>query len=281
MSTVKGEDRNALWARLEDLCAAAQKGEMRITPFLSPKDCHDAEVFLKARGVSYAVYGGYMGAERCRVYVLPDYMESLGQLASSDGSESNDGDIASNFEEQLSAFGLTSQISVLSIKGSGYRDLTHRDFLGALLGLGLERGVLGDMLVEVEAKSAVLFCEETIGRFLLQELTQVGNDKVKVLSLGAGEWTLPERHMLPIGDTVASPRLDCIVAALCGLSREKAGDAVRRGLVELNFEREERPDHTVTVPAQLSVRGFGRYRILSLSERTRKGRFRLTAEKYL
>ncbi len=280
MSTVKGEGCNALLARLEDLCTGAQKGEMKLTPFLSPKDCHDAETFLKGRGVPYAVYGGYDGAERCRVYVLPDYMETLARSVFCEKADSADNTVP-NWEEQLSAYGLTSQICVLEIKGSGYRNLTHRDFLGALLGLGLERGVLGDMLVEVETKSAVLFCEETISRFLLQELTQVGNDKVKVRALAAGEWTLPERHMLSIGDTVASPRLDCVVAALCGLSREKAGEAVRGGLVELNFEREERPDHTVTVPAQLSVRGFGRYRILSLSNRTRKGRFRLTAEKYL
>ena len=52
-------------------------------------------------------------------------------------------------------------------------------------------------------------------------------------------------------------------------------------MVEINFESEERPDRTVTAPALLSIRGFGRYRILALTDRTKKGRVRLEAEKYL
>jgi RNA-binding protein YlmH len=86
---------------------------------------------------------------------------------------------------------------------------------------------------------------------------------------------------MPISDTVASPRLDCIVGALCSLSREKARATVESGLVELDFEREERPDRTVSAPCIISVRGYGRFRINSVSDMTKKGRYRLNAEKFV
>ena len=89
-----------------------------------------------------------------------------------------------------------------------------------------------------------------------------------------------EPRTTELSDTVASARLDCVVASLCRLSREKARECVLSELVELNFEVEDRPDHAVEAPAILSVRGVGRFRVLSLSELTKKGRLRLRAEKY-
>ena len=172
-------------------------------------------------------------------------------------------------------------ICALRIEGSGYRVLTHRDFLGSLLGLGLERSILGDVVVEDgQGKSAVLFCEDRIADFIEEHLIRVANDKVKVSRLELSMYVPPKRDFTPIADTVASARLDGVVAALCGLSREKARDTVLGGLVEINFEREERPDRTVTPPALISVRGVGRFRVLCLNDRTRKGRIRMEAEQF-
>ena len=149
------------------------------------------------------------------------------------------------------------------------------------MGLGLERSVLGDIAVNGEGTEAFLFCEAAIADFLESELTAVANDKVSARRTSLAELSLPARRTQPISDTVASPRLDSVVAALCGLSREKGRVTVAAGLVELNFESEDRPDRTVASGSVISVRGFGKYRILSLTDRTKKGRFRLSAEKYL
>ena len=96
-----------------------------------------------------------------------------------------------------------------------------------------------------------------------------------------GNIQIPDRKTQPIRDTVASPRLDAVVAALCNLSRERARAAVVSGLVEIDFESEERPDRTLSADTTVSVRGFGRYRVTALSDKTKKGRYRLEAEKYV
>ncbi len=262
------EEFGHLFARLDDLAARSAKGEVAISPFLSPRELYFSEKYLQRKGVRAVSFGGVRDAERRRLYLLPEYMDETD-------------------EERLSAtlrdFGFESEIAAIRVRGSGYRALSHRDFLGSLLGLGLTRSVLGDILpLGEEQREAVVLCESGIAPFLETHLERVGNDKVSLSRVGEEELrTLSaERRRTPISDTVASARLDCVVAALCRLSRERARECVERELVELNFEKETRPDRTVDAPAILSVRGVGRFRVLSLGGQTKKGRLRLVAEKY-
>ena len=274
MDVKEKEEFGALYARLEDLCLRAERGEAAVSSFLSPREQHYAARYLERRGARFFAFGGCVGAERKRLYFVPDYVELSDALLRDSAAERTCVDV-------LGEFGIEAQICALRITGSGYRALTHRDFLGSLLGLGLERSVLGDVAVENEQGTvATVFCEEQIAVFVEDALERVANDKVKISRLDVSSYALPKRELVAIHDTVASTRLDGVVAALCGFSREKAREAVVGGLVEINFEREERPDRTVTPPALISVRGVGRFRVLSLNDRTRKGRIRMEAEQF-
>ena len=264
----QGKDIAALEARLCDLAARAERGEVAVSAFLSPREGAWASRYLTFRGIPYRTFGGYDEAERVRVYLLPSYM---------DGSNEED-----TLTFLLQSFGYESGIACLSVRGSGYAVLTHRDFLGSLLGLGLERSVIGDILVsDAVPVQAFVFCDAQIVPFLLSEWKKVANDTVRVSLLEPSEIDIPPRRFSTIHDTLASPRLDGVVAALCRLSRDRAKTAVEAGLVELDFEREERPDRTVSEGSIVSVRGYGRFRMVSLSEQTKKGRFRMEAQKYL
>ena len=260
----QGWERKALEARLGDLAAAAERGELAVSAFLTPKEGLVATRYFKTHGISYRMFGGYADAERVRAYVLPSYMEGVDE---------------SDLSSLLESFGYESRISCLRVKGSGYASLSHRDFLGSLLGLGLERSIIGDLLVT--DGTALVFCDTPIVSFLLEEWRKVGNDAVRISLVEDPSTDIPPRQFATIHDTIASPRLDAVVSALCRLSRDRAKTAVETGLVELDFEREERPDRIVGASSIISVRGYGRYRILSVSEQTKKGRFRLDAQKYL
>lgn len=258
------EGLSELFARLEDMASKADRGELAISPFLTPREIHYAHKQLSKMGRRYEFFGGYEDAERKRLYLLPDYMEDAELL------------------QAIEDFGFSSEITAIEIVGSGYRELTHRDFLGSLLGLGLERAVIGDIVVFDDAKTkAVAFCDSRIAGFILQTLEKVANDKVKVKKLDISSLQLPARRFMPVSDTVASPRLDSIVASLCSLSRSKASEIVLGGVVELDFEVEDRPDRAVEDGAVISVRGYGKFRIHSVGELTRKGRYRLIADKYV
>lgn len=259
----KDKELRELYARLDDLRDLCERGEIGVSQFLTEAERARADAYLKRSGLNSFFFGGYSDAERTRLYVLPDYMEGVGVIED---------------------YGYSLQIKALCVRGSGYSKLTHRDFLGSLLSLGIERAVIGDIAVSEDGHSATVFCDERISPFICSSLERVGGDKVAIKELDIRELDeskLPKRRFAPINTTVSSARLDCVVSALCNLSRERASELIAAGLVELDFEIEQRPDRKLTPPCVMSVRGFGKYRVLSVDTPTKKGRYRLEAKKYL
>lgn len=258
------EDIARMYARLDDLCRAADRGEVGQSDFLTPRELHYAQVYLNKRGAGFLSFGGYADAERRKIYVLPDYMEGASDIA------------------ELEDYGHDSSVGAVRVSTAGYRRLSHRDYLGSILGLGLERSVMGDILVfGDDGAAAVIFCNKALVPFLTEELVWVAREKVRCVAVDLSDIEMPERRFAAINDTVASPRADCIVGALCSLSRERAREAVVSGLVEVDFEPEERPDRALSAPCLVSVRGYGRFRVISVEDKTKKGRYRLVAEKFL
>ena len=253
---------DSLFARLEDLKKCAIRGNLGISAFFSPREIHASEEYLKRGGTAFISFGGYFFAERRRIYLLPDFMESV-----CDATEIID-------------YGFSSDIDALLIKGSGFEELSHRAVMGSILGLGVERDVVGD-IVMLDEHRAVVFCDSKMSAFFIEGLLRVGRDKVSVERIELDEAILPAKKTVKINDTVASSRLDCVVAALCSLSRERAKERIGESLVELDYETVERPDKEVSAPAVISVRGVGKFSVISLGEKTKKGRMRLVAEKYL
>ncbi len=265
MNTV--EDNSVLFARLDDLCRFARQGILGSSCFLSPRELHFATRHLEGVGFSHRFieWGGFDGAERRKIFLLPDYIDGACEY------------------KELFDYGFEDELALICVRGSGYKKLSHRDFLGSVLNLGLQRTVIGDILVSEQEgiPRATLVCEASVADFIVSELTRVGGDTVKAEKMSFDELMIPQKRFQNIRDTVASARADCIVSALCSLSREKARAVVADGLVEIDYEPEERPDRTVAAPCIFTVRGYGKFRINSVSEQTKKGRYRLDADKYL
>ncbi len=255
-------EKNDLISRASDLIADAMRGIPRETGFLTPKEEFELRAFLSARHIDHFFFGGYSEAERKKCYLLPDYIP-----VPEDGKE----------EETQKAY-FPDSILTISISGSKYNTLTNRDYLGAVMNLGIERSTVGDIR-ETSPHSAILFSERPAGLLLLSDLTRVGREAVSVVARGDIS-LIPPRQFLRINDTVQSPRLDGVVAALCRLSREDAKNIIQRGDVLLNYREEAKPDRPVFENDILTVKGHGKYKMISLSEQNKRGRLRLAADKY-
>lgn len=262
--------RDLFEARLEDAIRKCNAGSVAHLPFLTMRQRRRAERLLDARGMRENVWfwGGHPTAERACLFLLPDYLVAI---------LPEDADEREAALPDYLADELQDAVVALSMQGSGFRNLSHRDYLGAVLGLGIERDALGDIAVQNE-HSAILFCPRTLAGFLSGELTKVGSDTVRCRECQIDESFTDGKKYRPISDTVASARLDCVVAALCNLSREAAQSAVRSGLVEVDFEPEERVDTVLEPPITVSVRGHGRFILRSFDGETKKGRLRLRAD---
>ena len=278
-SHIHDEDVRLLLSRLDDLVRVGGRGEAAVSSFLTPREAKYARAHLSARvsAGTAVLWGGYPTAERVRAVILPDYTEGLVDPAA----------LMSDPVAVLSDAGLDDLAETIRgavcpvlVKGSGFRELSHRDYLGSVLGLGLERDAIGDILIP-DSHSAILLTDTRVVDFLTTQLEKVATDTVRVSRLPEGTALTGTRRLQPITDTVASERLDCVVAALCNLSREKAQMAVRSGLVELDYEAVEACDTTVEAPAVISVRGYGKFAVHAFDGTTRKGRIRLSAGKYI
>lgn len=268
---MRGQGDGALFeARIEDLVRQAEnRYETAFGGFLSPGEAARTRLFLKTlRSEAIPVFfGGYGGCERTRLLVLPAYMET---------EEPLDGDRLRTVYPELAA----SAVTAVRIRGSGYRKLSHRDYMGSVLGLGLERDVIGDIVTEGDF-SSLLFCDPKVVAYVLQELHKIGSDTVKVEPAEIPADFRAERQFETIRDTVASARLDCIVAALAGLAREKAQNVIRADEVEVDYLTENRVDRVISAGSIITVRHVGKFVLRSAEEQTKKGRYRLVADKYI
>ena len=267
------EQLRLLLSHVDDLCRRAAGGAIGSTAFLTMREQIEIDRHIGSAGKRSTVFwGGYMGSERKMLFCLPDYIsDSLGVPVRELGAEELLPWLGESFAECM---------AVLKVKGSGFRELEHRSYLGSLLSLGIERSVIGDIVVQ-SPHEALVVCERKISDYLLTSWKTVGADTVKVSRVELPADFCIERKYETIHDTIASERLDCVLAALTNLSREKAQSMIRAGLVDVDFLTEQRPDRSVPDGAMLSVRGYGRYEVVGTDGVTRKGRLRLIAKRFI
>lgn len=246
-------DERLLLGRIWDKWEQCQKRNVpSVTGFLSPQEQAMAQRLLSAMGVmsGFLFWGGYDGAERRQLHFLPDWQD-----------EAED--------------------SIHLLRCQFYEDgaLSHRDFLGSLMGLGLTREKIGDILVM--ENSADILVSDSVSDFLLTNWNSAGRSKIKVTQQDLHHLHIPQQHTKEIRDTVPSLRLDCIVAAGFSTSRVKAAEAIAAGRVQINWTTCQKSDATVSEGDVLSVRGLGKCRLESIGNITKKGRVFVTLQRYI
>ena len=227
--------------RLLELASQADRqGRCRFTPFLTPPEAELALAAGKRARVATELSGGYEGAERCIARFAP-------------------------LTDEPEAF----PIVTLQVSWPHQDAPEHRDLLGGLMGLGIRRACVGDIVLLPDC--AYLFMESTLSAMVAQSLTEAGRVRLSVRVADAPP-DIAAQNGQEIRFTVQSPRLDAVVADSFHLSRGDAAALVESGAVKLRHAPTLRPDARVEVGDAISVRGYGRLAVEEIGEPTRKGR---------
>ena len=157
--------------------------------------------------------------------------------------------------------------------------LTHRDYLGALMGLGLTREKIGDILLTGQGAQVVVLRETA--PILLSQWTQAGKYPVKLAPLPLDQLTPTPGERKQIRATVASPRLDAVVSAGFSIPRSRAADLIRAGRVAVNHRPCDKADKVVAAGDVLTCRGLGKCVLTELGGTSKRGRLILALERYL
>ncbi len=168
-------------------------------------------------------------------------------------------------------------VTALEIRYKPEFDLRHRDFLGSLMGLGLRRETVGDILVG--AGRAVVFVRDDIAPFILSQLDKIGRIGVKVGYADVSD--LPEANDFEeLVLTLSSLRLDAFVAGVTHLSREKAARLIKNEMVMVDHVVEDGVAYTLYEGASVTIRKYGKYVLSALLGESRKGKLRVSVKHY-
>lgn len=150
-----------------------------------------------------------------------------------------------------------------------FRKIGHRDILGSLMALQIDRHSIGDLFLDEQLSLAVIYTGSEMARFLIDNYHSIANLNVSFREVDP---IIPERRQEEIIVNVAALRMDCVTAALAHTSRENAKEMIRQGKVMVNHRLLEKADSLCNNNCTISIRGIGRFTYVSEHGRTRKNR---------
>lgn len=245
-------EKHELTRRAEDLWDRCHRsGTLTHTGFLTPAERYQLECWAKHSGARLLCFGGGEDCERTIAFFLPDWLEE-------DGFKPSD---------YLSAMRIT----------AFFGEPGHRDYMGAILGMGIGREWLGD--IRVLGDTAWIFCMPSVLRHLLS-IDKVGRFSVRAEEIPLDAVPVPERRVNQRSFTVNSLRLDAVAAGMFSLSRTEAARQIEAGALSLNYEECLKSDKLVQVGDVISLRGKGKGKLTGTGGESRKGRLFVYTETY-
>ena len=249
-----GEDRMLLAKVWDKINAGLRRNIIANTCFLSPRELEMTR-YLFGDLPGLHSFGGYEDAERKMLIYLPDYLE----------------------EEALFA----EDSPVVCLRATFFQEdsLSHRDFLGALMGAGIGRETVGDICVG--KGSCDFFVTEEIAPYIEQSFTSAGRTHLHMERIPLMEASIPEPEVKEIKDTLASLRLDSVISSGFRIGRSLAAQYVNSGKAAIDGLPCEKPDKAVAEGAKISVRGLGKIKLTAINGKTKKDRISVTIHRYI
>lgn len=252
---LKGVENIAAVTRVIDQAnQAIRTWEQVVTDFLSPPELFEAQsLFQRLTDVHLRAVGGYPQAERQRLVIA---------------------------RSELPLEGDSNPLVLLSVAGNFLFDTaTHRDFLGAILGTGIVREKVGDIIVLGERGAQVIVVPELV-EFLSMHLMQVRSVPVKTQAVDFTELRVREPKRKELTTVEASMRLDAIASAGFGMSRSKMANLIGTGDVRVNWKPITQSSHAVKTGDLIAIRGKGRLSVGEVAV-TKKQRYRVALTRYV
>ncbi|MBQ7703300.1 MAG: RNA-binding protein [Firmicutes bacterium] len=257
------KSRTFLAGRVRDLALRAyQNNYVTSTEFLSLSEQNAFFGILASEGVpaqqksyqgaKFVIYGGFEDAERAKVCFLPEYMDEESFL------------LAENAEPSV-----LKCVRAEPVNSRFADDLTHRDYLGALMNMGIERDQRGDILTGED--EAYVFATPQVADLMVKELIRIRHTSVRCTVVSPSECNI-RPSFSEVSGSVASERIDAVVAFVYHLSRSEAQKLIESEQVFVDGRTAYSGGYDLKPGARVSVRGHGKFIYDGPQGTTRKGR---------
>lgn len=217
-------------------------------------------------------------------FVTPDIYMKLKSSENKLGVMIDGNGVFEDSERRMIKFSVHSEASedyemntIIITNKSKFKTLGHRDFLGAIMSLGVKRNLFGDLVVE--NNKCYVPIATSVYQYVVDNLTSIGNCPCSIKVMESE--SLPKINFEERTIIVTSMRLDNVVPGICNLSRAKGTEFINGGAVLLNYQNCDRKDKMVEMNDTITIRGFGKFKIRSIIGETGKGRIKILAGKYI
>lgn len=259
------DEKRLFIEKIEDKYEKFLKDDYLISSdYLSLNEQSDLKGFL--RGKPAILFGGYPEAERKEVHFIPEYMDITSEK-----------DLIQYYTEYPDL--CSSDVIIVSIPKTETRTLSHRDYLGAILGEGLKREKIGDILVE--EKGAKVIASKDISEYLIQNLSYVGRVAVRVEMGSLKDLKAADSSKEELRLNVPSVRLDNVISEIFRLSRNDAKNAIEKGIVFVDGAVKDKPDYYLKGGEKLVLRGKGKAYFNGIVGESRKGNLYISVTRFV
>ena len=238
---------------LSKMCDLAQKaentGRIMYSKFLNPAQCHLVNDRL-SRFSEVSFFGGYEDPDRSVAAFKADTWEEFRY-----------------------------PVKAIKIVPSSKKQYSHRDYLGSILALGIDRELTGDIVIADDG--AFVFVLEDICEFISMNLFKVANTTVKIFPVDDPESIVSNKRFKETSVTVSSLRFDCVLSAVAGKSRTASADYIVQGLASVNYEVVKNTSFQIKDGDVISLKGYGKVIVQTDGALTKKGRIHLELKKYV
>lgn len=167
------------------------------------------------------------------------------------------------------------------VNKSKFHKLKHKDYLGAIMSLGIAREKIGDLILDEENEIAYLVVYEDIYNYILVNLSSVGKCPCEIIKLNNNEESLPKYKFDEKEIIVSSLRGDCVVASLCNISRNAAVELIKAGKVIFDYDEIYNKDENVKIGCTIIIKKYGKYKISKEMGYTGKDRMKILIKKFI
>ena len=240
--------KNKMFRIIDKTNGCLKNYDVKYSDFLNPFEVENAKSILNSNDdLKYSIDGGYEESERKVVFIYPFYME---------------------YED------INETLRFIQIEGNfKFKSISHKDYLGSLLSLGIKREKIGDIIIHDNFCQVIVTYD--ICDFILMNLEKVARNNVKLKEISRDEIIYNPPNYKDINFTVSSCRIDCIVSGIYNISRQESAKLINNEKVQVNYEKITSCSKEIKSQSLISVRGKGRSQIISIGDLTKKGKIKV------
>jgi len=247
---INDEEERLFLSRMSDLCDKSENsGRIMYSKFLNPRQ----QMLLRERLEGFSdisFFGGYTDADRTVAAFVPNEWQEISY-----------------------------PLEFILVSPTNKRTYSHRDYLGAILNLGIVRELIGDIVITDDG--AIIAVLSDISDFIMMNLSRVGSASVRLKYVEDISFLEGTKAFKTVSSTVSSMRLDCVLSSAINKSRSQTAGIIEEGLASVNYEVVKNTSYIVKDGDVLSVRGFGKMIVNADGNLTKKGRIHIEFKKYV